>query len=244
MSNVTIREAKSSDAADIARVDFETYWTTYAGIVPMDFLNARTYEQRTSVWQSRYSDSSKLWHGWFIYVAEDKDGKVVGFAGGGLQHGDVQGYSGELGFIYLFRSHQHQGIGRQLAAVVPNRLKQQGHNSMIVWVFAQNPNRAFYEALGGQPVSEKEVNYGGKNIKEIAYGWQDLSLFVKMQIPDAEIKKIEEGLDCGYKFFPPDSKRCCKNCNNYHPIDKTRGICYEYEVLPNGGCNFFTPKDK
>jgi GNAT superfamily N-acetyltransferase len=162
MSNVTIREAKASDAVAIARVDFETYRTTYAGIVPQDFLNGRTYETRISVWESRYSDSSKLWNDWFIYVAEDKDSKVVGFAGGGPQHGNVHGYSGELGFIYLLKSHQHQGTGRRLAATIANRLKQQGNNSMLVWVFTQNPYRAFYEALGGQIVGEKEVNYGGK----------------------------------------------------------------------------------
>ncbi len=91
MSNVTIREAKASDAVAIARVDFETYRTTYAGIVPQDFLNGRTYEKRISVWESRYSDSSKLWNDWFIYVAEDKDSKVVEFAGGGPQHGNVHG---------------------------------------------------------------------------------------------------------------------------------------------------------
>jgi GNAT superfamily N-acetyltransferase len=181
--HITIREAKASDAAAIARVDFETYQTTYAGIVPQDFLNARTYEKRVSVWESRYSDASKLWNDWFTYVAEAKEGNVIGFAGGGLQHGNVQGYSGELGFIYLFKSHQRHGIGRQLTATIANRLKQQGHNSMLVWVFAQNPYRSFYEDLGGQPVSEKEVNYDGKNIKEIAYGWQDLSLFEKMLKP-------------------------------------------------------------
>jgi GNAT superfamily N-acetyltransferase len=178
-----IREAKASDAADIARVDFETYRTTYTDIVPQDFLNARSYEKRVSVWESRYSDSSKLWNGWFIYVAEAKEGNVIGFAGGGLQHGNVQGYSGELGFIYLLRSHQRQGIGHQLAATIANRLKQQGHNSMLVWVFAQNPYRSFYKTLGGQAVSEKEVNYGGKNIKEIAYGWRDLSVFGNMLNP-------------------------------------------------------------
>ena len=58
------------------------------------------------------------------------------------------------------------------------------------------------------------------------------------------LKKIEEGLSCDYKFTPSDSNRCCRNCKNYNPIDETKGICYEYEVLPSGGCKYFTPKDK
>ena len=177
---ITIREAKATDAASIARVDVDTGQTTYTDIMPKNYLDSRTYEQRTKVWQSRYLDSNKLWNGWFVYVAENDAGKVIGFAGGGPQHGEVQGYSGELGFIYVLQSHQRHGIGRQLTGVIVNRLKKQGHNSMIVWVLAANPYRSFYQALGGQVVGEKEVNYGGDDLPEIAYGWRDLSAFRKM----------------------------------------------------------------
>jgi GNAT superfamily N-acetyltransferase len=178
--HITIREAKATDSASIARIDVDTGQTTYTGIMPKDYLDSRTYEQRTSVWQSRYSDSDRLWHGWFVYVAEDNGRNVVGFAGGGPQHGEVRGYSGELGFIYLLKSYQRRGIGRQLTGVIVNRLKQQGHTSMLVWVLAAKPYRSFYESLGGQIVGEKEVNFGGKFIKEIAYGWRDLSVFEKI----------------------------------------------------------------
>ena len=241
--HVIILEAKAADAPAIARVNVDTWRTTYTGIMPRTYLDSRTYEERTSVWQSRYSDSSKLWHGWFVYVAENTEGEVIGFAGGGPNKGDLP-FSGELGFIYLLEAYQHQGIGHQLVDVIVDRLKQQGHNSMTVWVLAANPYRTFYETLGGQIVGEKEVDFGGKHLKEIAYGWHDLSVFGKMMEPEIAIKKIAEGLDCGYKLVPSDSDRCCQNCNNYHPIDKTRGICYEYEVLPTGGCKFYTPKEK
>jgi hypothetical protein len=51
---------------------------------------------------------------------------------------------------------------------------------MIVWVLAANIYRSFYETPGGQIVGEKEVDFGGKNLTEIAYGWRDLSAFGKM----------------------------------------------------------------
>ena len=58
------------------------------------------------------------------------------------------------------------------------------------------------------------------------------------------IKKIEEGLSCDYRFKPVDSTRTCKNCKKYRPVDAMKGICYEYEVLPYGGCKYFEPKKK
>ena len=61
--HVIIREAKAADAPAIARVNVDTWRTTYTCIMPQDYLDSRTYQERTSVWQSRYSDSSKLWHG-------------------------------------------------------------------------------------------------------------------------------------------------------------------------------------
>lgn len=119
-----------------------------------------------------------------MYVAENTAGEVIGFAGGGPHKGDLP-FSGELGFIYLLEAYQHQGIGHQLVDVIVNRLKQQGHNSMTVWALAANPYRAFYETLGGQIVGEKEVDFGGKNLTELAYGWRDFSAFGKRLKPSA-----------------------------------------------------------
>jgi hypothetical protein len=45
---------------------------------------------------------------------------------------------------------------------------------MLVWVFAANPCRAFYEALGGRYVREQEITIGGAQLREVAYGWSDL----------------------------------------------------------------------
>lgn len=61
--HITIREAVAHDATAIARVNVDTWRTTYTDIIPQGYLDSRTYEERTSVWQNRYSDSSKLWHG-------------------------------------------------------------------------------------------------------------------------------------------------------------------------------------
>jgi hypothetical protein len=56
---------------------------------------------------------------------------------------------------------------------------------MLVWVLAANPGRAFYTALGGQQVDEKETTIGTVPLLEVAYGWPDLREFVqRLQFSD------------------------------------------------------------
>jgi GNAT superfamily N-acetyltransferase len=166
-----IREATIKDAPSIAWVNVDTWKSTYTGIMPQAVIDSRTVENRTTHWQNVLLPS------WQVYVAEDDQGRVIGFAGGGDEHGDLQGFTGELGFIYLLESYQRQGIGRKMAATVALYLKKQCHKSMFVWVLKDNPYKAFYENLGGHTIAEREVNFGGKNLTEIAYGWHDLGIF-------------------------------------------------------------------
>ena len=172
-----IREAKMTDTASIAKVHIDSWRTTYVGIVSQDYLLSLSYEQRMNAWQAMLSDPSSLW---FYYVVEDDNGNVIGFANGGPERSGNKIFSGELGAIYLLKSYQQQGIGRQLIATVALRLKQQGHNAMLVWVLAANPYRSFYETLGSCQIGEKEADIGGEKLVEIAYGWQDLGVFTKM----------------------------------------------------------------
>jgi hypothetical protein len=41
---------------------------------------------------------------------------------------------------------------------------------MAVWVLALNPFRKFYEALGGEPISEQTIERGGQSFLAVAYG--------------------------------------------------------------------------
>lgn len=76
-----IREAQALDAASIAKVVVDTWRSAYTEIVPQEFLDSLSYENITKVWHSRITDTNNVWPGWFIYVAEDDDCKVFGFAG-------------------------------------------------------------------------------------------------------------------------------------------------------------------
>lgn len=171
-----IRIATVHDAAAIAKVHVESWRTTYTGIVPDDFLAHLSYEQREQFWCQVLTESGSRT---IVYVAEDAQGTVIGFASGGPEHSGDPVYTGELYAIYLLEQHQGQGNGRQLVMSLIHHLWQEGRRGLLLWVLAANPARKFYERLGGQPVYEKTVTIGGVALMEVAYGWRDIQALVK-----------------------------------------------------------------
>lgn len=170
---MTIRPATTDDAAGIAKVHVDSWRTTYAGAMPDDFLAGLTYERRTENWRrvlGEWADTN------FTYVAE-VEGEIVGFVSGGpLREADkIPGYTGELYAIYLLESAQGKGLGRQLFEALVEDLIERGHESMLLWVLRDNPSgRGFYEKMGGEVVSEKTFELGGKELVEVRYGWKDI----------------------------------------------------------------------
>lgn len=166
-----IRTATVQDAAAIANVHVESWRTTYKGIVPDDFLARLSSTQRKQFWRRILTEPSSRT---VVYVAEEENGNVVGFASGGPERSGDPVYRGEVYAIYLLVQHQGQGLGRQLLSTLVKHLRQDGMTTLLLWVLAENPARKFYERLGGQPVDEKTVTIGGVPLTEVAYGWQDI----------------------------------------------------------------------
>ena len=170
-----IREANESDATSIARVQVDAWRTTYKGIVPDTYIASLTYKKKEQSWRkilaSREND--------FTFVAQTEEKQIVGFASAGDAEEPDGDFAGELIAIYLLESYQRQGIGKFLVEAVTQRFLQQKITSMLVWILADNPFRAFYESLGGEYISEKQTEIGGALLIEVAYGWQDLKILLK-----------------------------------------------------------------
>ena len=169
-----IRLAQQADAAALARVHIDVWRTTYAGIVPDEYLAQLSYEQRANWWHRILAPRGNKppW----AYVAEDDEGQVVGFVSGGFERSGDWLYKGELYAIYLLQEAQGKGIGKQLTLTLVERMIEEGIFSMLVWVLAENPSRPFYEAMGGQQVREQEITIDGARLIEVAYGWPDIRI--------------------------------------------------------------------
>jgi GNAT superfamily N-acetyltransferase len=115
----------------------------------------------------------------FTFIAETADGQIIGFASASEIEEPDKDFTGELIAIYLLEDYQRQGLGKLLVEAVTRRFLRQKTTSMIVWVFAENPFRAFYESLGGKYVSEKQIVIGDASLVEVAYGWKNLEILLE-----------------------------------------------------------------
>ena len=163
----SIRIAEMRDAAAIAHVHVHSWMTTYAGIVPQDYLDSMDVAERTSLWQDWLTRDIS------VYVAE-LAGEVVGFAAGGTIREPKQPYDSELYTLYLLREVQARGIGKALLRAVASSLTQKGHQAMLTWVLKQNPAVRFYEKLGAQCLTTKQIEIGSVQLSELALGWAEL----------------------------------------------------------------------
>ncbi len=172
-----IREACIDDAVGIAKVHVDSWRTTYAGIVPDEFLANMSYDRREEQWFNELNNPTT--NRMFTYVAENDLQQVIGFVNGGPERNSDPIYKGELYAIYILKHYQGQGIGYRLTKTLMERLLQAGMNSMLLWVLADNPARHFYEALGGQQVKKNQIEIGEVKLDEVAYGWLDISIILQ-----------------------------------------------------------------
>ncbi|WP_324611575.1 hypothetical protein [Bacillus massiliglaciei] len=73
-----IRKADQTDAYGIAKVQVDSWQTTYKNIVPDDFLEEMTYEKREPKWKEIILNQE-------VFVSETNDGEIVGFSNGGKE---------------------------------------------------------------------------------------------------------------------------------------------------------------
>jgi L-amino acid N-acyltransferase YncA len=165
---VLIRAATQHDASAIAHVHVQSWLTTYAGIVPNDYLATLNEPERVLLWQDWLTRDIE------VYVAE-LDGEVVGFISGGQVREPLQGCDAELFAIYLFHHAQRHGLGTALLRKLAESLRAKGFKGMIAWVLERNPAKHFYERSGAALVTSKEIEIGGALLQEVAFAWPDLA---------------------------------------------------------------------
>jgi L-amino acid N-acyltransferase YncA len=91
---MSVRKANGRDATAIAHVHVQTWQTTYAGIVPDEYLASLNEAARVLVWREWLSRDIQ------VFVAE-MEGEVVGFGSAGPIREPLQDYDTELFAIYV-----------------------------------------------------------------------------------------------------------------------------------------------
>jgi ribosomal protein S18 acetylase RimI-like enzyme len=171
MNRIIIRDARIDDAEMVAKIHVDTWRTAYRGIIDQDHLDGLSYKKSEGGFLKRFADPGHI-----TIIAEDANGRVVGFAGGGRNISPEGRYDGQIQAIYVLQDAQRQGIGRMLTSAFCQRLLRLGMKSMAICVLEENHQaRAFYERIGGKIAGVATISVGQQDLREVIYGWDDIS---------------------------------------------------------------------
>jgi len=171
---LTIRAATIHDAEAIAHVHVQSWRTTYFGIVPEPYLASLNEADRVLTWRDWLTRDIQ------VFVA-NLNGELVGFISGGALREPLPDYDAELFTLYLLQHAQGRAIGTALLKALAKSLHDKNFKSLAVWVLEKNPAVRFYEKSAAHLLSSKEIEIGGIQLTEIAYGWPHLKPLISSE---------------------------------------------------------------
>ena len=163
---VAVRPARPEDAAAIAEVHVRTWQAAYEHVFGAERLATLDLEGRRRRWQERLDASEPHLR---RLVAEDEDGRLVGFATAGASR-DTGG-EGELYAIYVLPEAWGGGAGPALMRAALEALREEGFETATLWVLEDNPRaRRFYEREGWSlDGGRRELEWFGVPAGEVRY---------------------------------------------------------------------------
>lgn len=165
-----IRKARLDDAEAIADIHVTSWKSTYVDLLDEKDLSNMTFENRKILWETKLQVQKKNQCTFVIHNEE----KIAGFISGGPERTKRFNYESEIYTIYLLPEYQKQGLGTRLLRVFAEEMKQQGHQSLLVWILKKNPSSRFYERYNAKSVGEEETSIGEGIYQETAYGWEHI----------------------------------------------------------------------
>jgi ribosomal protein S18 acetylase RimI-like enzyme len=166
---LSVRYARPSDAAELARIFIESWQDTYAGLISHSLLSAMSLRGHTARWQATMRGPGA------VLVAEDAAHGAIGLASVGVARDSTLGYEGEIYTLYVDPAFLGRGVGRMLMGGAFETFKDRKLRSCIVWAHAQNNACFFYERLGGKRVAVRTVSLMGAPTPEVGFGWKQLA---------------------------------------------------------------------
>ncbi|MFJ7850038.1 GNAT family N-acetyltransferase [Peribacillus sp. NPDC097206] len=167
---MVIRRATLADAIDIAKVHVDSWRSTYKNIIPDELLKKLSYDQRTDLWIRNISKEGN-----YVFVAENNEGEIVGFADCGKKEKNTVTESGDLTSIYLLEEYQGKGIGKQLLKQLFLQFQALGFNRVFVEVLEDNNTRYFYEYYDANLLKSEKITIAGAEMNLLIYEWNNLN---------------------------------------------------------------------
>ena len=176
---ISIRRARPSDAIAIGAVHVAAWRSTYPGILPDSFLARLSVPRQAAHYDAAIRSSTAV----FVAAVSGTDvppgsgARIVGFATAGRARGGEFAHrlgEGEVETLYVLDDWRERGVGRRLMRAAAAHLAEAGCKSCFVWVLRDNPNRWFYQRLGGRPLAEAVIQFAGQPVTQTAFGWDPI----------------------------------------------------------------------
>lgn len=163
---ISIRRARTDDAAGLSAV-FDAAWReAYQGIIPGVALDRMMARRGPRWWRETVGRTRPL------VVLEFGDA-IVGYASYGRCRDRALQADGEVDELYLAPDYQGLGFGTRLFKAVRNDLGDRDVRRVGVWTLAENRRaRDFYERLGGRPFAQATDRIAGTSLAKVAYLFQ------------------------------------------------------------------------
>ena len=169
-----IRPARREDARRIAEIHLASWQTAFRGLMPDDFLDKESIDERQAGWIKNIHDYPGN-----LMVAVHQEFGITDFICSGqvTEIFKIDGYQGQIFGIHVSPEAKRQGVGTRLMRSAFDRLTSLGCQNAYLWTLEDNKQaRNFYEILGGTEIARHLANFGGKDLVEVAYGWERLEL--------------------------------------------------------------------
>jgi L-amino acid N-acyltransferase YncA len=167
---MNIRKAVLTDAKGIAKVHVDSWKSTYKNIIPDEFLKKLSYDQRTELWNRNITKEGN-----YVFVVENNEGEIIGFADCGKRESNNVPNSGDLTSIYLLEEYQGKGVGKQLLKQLFLQFEELGFNRVFVEILEDNKTRYFYEYYGANLLKSEKITIAGAKLNLLIYEWNNLN---------------------------------------------------------------------
>jgi ribosomal protein S18 acetylase RimI-like enzyme len=163
----TIRSAAPVDARAIATIHVEAWRAAYRGIVPDEYLDSHSIDERASAWRRNLvaADTS-------TWVAQESDAIVGWISVGPGRDTDAGTSVGEIWAVYVAPGCWGKGVGRSLCVQAEQHLRTEGFIAVSLWVLKDNERAVkFYQSNGFvlDIGATKEIERGGKTLSEVRF---------------------------------------------------------------------------
>src|SRR4051812_22385587 len=155
---ISIRRARTEDAAALSNVFDRSWRDAYRGILPGVALEHLIARRGPRWWLTAIGRQRPL-------VVLDVGETVAGYVSYGRCRDRALPAEGEVDELYLLPEYQGVGFGRRMFQAVRNDLVDRGLKRILVWALAENERAcAFYRQLGGCTIAEANERISGANL--------------------------------------------------------------------------------